>query len=248
MGSSSELGKPDFVLFTPQLILVPTPIAVFSPSYRSLYANLHRNVSFCQMAFGDHFPAVEWSDEDTQQVIETRDIARSWAVRGLGDFAVGLRQAAHAAPWGQGAKELQIPSQGGNICMVEGLNFHSLMDGDQQKWQAIEWVGYAGVRDATTTSMRRRAADELPLPPWEEMVEIRYGVAPDYWGRGIARSAGEAVMQWAVAERGVTRFIAETERANARSGSVLKKMGFSLSGTEYWEEPSEVEWERIVQS
>jgi RimJ/RimL family protein N-acetyltransferase len=115
----------------------------------------------------------------------------------------------------------------------------------EQYLPSVEWVGYAGVRDATTTSLRVRTASEPQLPPWEDMVEIRYGVAPAYWGRGIARSAAEAVMQWAVAERGVRRFIAETELANARSGSVLKKMGFCLSGTNYFEEPSEVEWERV---
>jgi RimJ/RimL family protein N-acetyltransferase len=52
-------------------------------------------------------------------------------------------------------------------------------------------------------------------------------------------------MQRAVSERGAKRFIAETERDNVRSGRVLEKLEFRLSGTNYWKEPSEVEWERF---
>jgi RimJ/RimL family protein N-acetyltransferase len=133
---------------------------------------------------------------------------------------------------------------GKHIHVVEGLDFVALMD----CMTPIEWVGYAGVRDATTTSLRKRDDDEALLPPWEEMVEIRYGVSPECWGRGIARGAAEAIMQWAASHKGVKRFIAETERANVRSGKVLEKMGFSLSGTNYWEEPSEVEWERRIEA
>ena len=52
-------------------------------------------------------------------------------------------------------------------------------------------------------------------------------------------------MRRAVGERGVRRFITETERENVRSESVLEKLGFRRSGTDYLKEPSEVEWERI---
>jgi RimJ/RimL family protein N-acetyltransferase len=78
------------------------------------------------------------------------------------------------------------------------------------------------------------------------MIELRYGVASEYWGKGIAREAAEAVMRWASSERGVKRFIAETERANARSGKVLEKLGFTMSGTEYWKDPEEIEWDLVV--
>jgi RimJ/RimL family protein N-acetyltransferase len=113
-----------------------------------------------------------------------------------------------------------------------------------QMFDDIGWLGYAGVRDATTTSLPPRDDCEGPLPPWEEMIELRYGVAPAWWGQGVAREAAEAVMQWAATEKGVKRFIAETERGNARSGRVLEKMGFRKSGTGYWRDEEEVEWER----
>ncbi|KAH7321438.1 hypothetical protein BKA65DRAFT_408814, partial [Rhexocercosporidium sp. MPI-PUGE-AT-0058] len=48
------------------------------------------------------------------------------------------------------------------------------------------------------------------------------------WRVGIVRNAAEAVIQWAV-----RRFIAKTERDNSRSGRVLEKLGFMLSGTDY---------------
>ncbi|KAG9185963.1 hypothetical protein G6011_02519 [Alternaria panax] len=111
-------------------------------------------------------------------------------------------------------------------------------------FDSIKWLGYAGVRDATTTSLPTRDASDAPLPPWEEMIELRYGVAPACWGQGVAREAAEAVMQWAATEKGAKRFIAETEKGNARSRRVLEKMGFRRAGTEYWKNENEVEWER----
>lgn len=54
-------------------------------------------------------------------------------------------------------------------------------------------------------------------------------------------------MLWAEKERGVTRFIAETERANVASKKILRKLGFmELDGNEYWKDQDEIEWERIV--
>jgi RimJ/RimL family protein N-acetyltransferase len=209
-----------FFLLTHNLIFLPTPTAISLPAYRALYARVHADPVFCEMGFGPHFRARKWSDAETEEVIRTRDVGRCWKEKGMGDFAVGLLAGVH-----------QVDGMGR---VLKGGFF----DG-------VEWVGYAGVRDATTTSMPERVAGDPELPPWLEMVELRYGVAPEYWGRGVARGAAEAVMQWAVSERGARRFIAETERENERSGRVLEKLGFRLSGTDYWKEPSEVEWERF---
>ena len=81
--------------------------------------------------------------------------------------------------------------------------------------------------------MPPRTAEDAPLPPWQEMVELRYGVAPEYWGKSVAHGAAKAVMCWGVSEKEVNRLIAETGRENTRSGRVLEKMGFSRSETEY---------------
>lgn len=163
----------------------------------------------------------------------------------MGDFAVALRAKTDAS--------LAFPTSGETGRNLPGQDSVSMIDaGDSEKdlyakeLQDVAWVGYAGVRDATTTSIPAPEEGDAPLPPWEEMVELRYGVSGDYWGKGIAGEAARAVMQWAGSEKGVRRFIAETERTNVRSGRVLGKMGFRESGTRYWKEDSEVEWERVV--
>lgn len=235
MDTSKVAEKPfeSFVILTPRLIVLPTPRAISLISYRRLYASLHADIDFCEMAFGVHFPPRQWSDDETCDVIQARDIMRCWKVRGMGDFAVGLRPAEISM---ESSNDIEI-LKGDDFEGNSRLNIHDLND--------IIWVGYAGVRDGTTTSIPPREADDPPLPPWNEMVEIRYGVSPMHWGNGIAKEAAEAVMHWAVKARGVTRFIAETERPNKRSARALEKLGFTLSGTNYWKQPSEVEWERI---
>lgn len=188
------------------------------------------------MAFGDHFPARDWSDDETREVIETRDIERSWKRHDLGDFAVGLRAVSGS----------NVGQDSSSVSVLKEDEFERLAGPNSEFLGQIQWVGYVGVRDATTTSLAPREARDPVLPPWCEMVELRYGLSPEFWGRGVAQEASEAVMQWAVNESGVKRFIAETERDNQRSARLLQKLGFVLSGTDYWKEPSEVEWELIV--
>jgi GNAT superfamily N-acetyltransferase len=194
------------------------------------------------MGFGPHFLARQWSDGETEEVIITRDVVRNWKHRAMGDFAVGVCPVSFDVKTRgrllSGDKTIEAR-------IVEGVEYEKFVLDVGKNFESIRWVGYAGVRDATTTSMPERVEGDPNLPPWEEMIELRYGVAPEVWGKGVARHAAQAVMQWAVGERGVRRFIAETERENERSGKVLQKLGFRLSGTDYWKEPSEVEWERF---
>ncbi|KAL3480160.1 GNAT domain-containing protein [Aspergillus californicus] len=236
-----------FALLHNKIILIPTPTAISIPAYRKMYASLHANPAFCTMAFGEHFPARVWSDAETHESIHTRDVIRCWGRRGMGDFAVGVYTHTNTLSDGtQDTGRILTPTdqRDNEVRVVDGDAWF-----DGKFLESITWIGYAGVRDATTTSMPARESGDAALPPWEEMVELRYGVVPEYWGKGVAAKAAEMVMLWAVRERGVRRFIAETERENVRSGRVLEKMGFVLlSGTEYWKEPSEVEWERVVLS
>lgn len=160
----------------------------------------------------------------------------------MGDFAVAIRtrrDGTDVLPRGIG----RALSGEADVEMIDGID-----DSVTTSLATAEWAGYAGVRDATTTSMPDWEEDgnNEPLPPWQEMVELRYGVHAAFWGRGVAGEAARAVMQWAGGEAGARRFIAETERTNARSASILRKLGFAESGTAYWQEPSEVEWEKRV--
>lgn len=169
----------------------------------------------------------------------------------MGDFAVGLR------PVGE---RLGSASAGD-----KSLTF---VEGDIPEEWDVSWIGYVGVRDASTTSMPELSPeDKADIPPWQEsrpvsfqsspafscllnsvflVIELRYGLAPTSWGHGYAPEAADAVMQWASAHRGVRRFIAETEKLNVRSGGALKKLGFTESGTSYWGEESQIEWEKVV--
>ncbi|KAF4966852.1 hypothetical protein FZEAL_10607 [Fusarium zealandicum] len=221
------------------LVLVPTPIAISSPSYRALYASLHADASFCQMGFGDHFPARSWTDEETYETISTRDVNNDWRQRGVGDFAVGLwDQSVQQDIFGHDLvmKSLDVPGLAEKARVLDvgresSREFAAALE-------AIEWVGYAGIREAR---------DVEGIASWKEKVEIRYGVSPRHWGKGIANQSAKVVMAWAHANRGIAKFIAETERANARSGRVLEKLGFvQLDKLKYWKEPSQVEWERSV--
>lgn len=233
---SDYLTKP-FLLVTERLIVVPTPIAIDYDQYVQLYSSVHASEAFCQMAFGPHFLPRKWSVEETRDVIFTRDMGRCWKKRGLGDFAIAHRIRRDGSDVLPSNSRRRLDGDEA-IHIVEDANFDMLNE--------VEWLGYAGVRDATTTSMPGREEGDAPLPPWEEMVELRYGVHEKGWGKGLAGEAARAVMQWAVAEKGVRRFIAETENTNTRSGKVLQKMGFRESNTNYWKEPSETEWERVA--
>lgn len=64
-------------------------------------------------------------------------------------------------------------------------------------------------------------------------MELRYGVKPTSWGLGLAPEAARCIMAWAASERGVTRFVAETEKLNSRSGAVLIKLGFVATSVRY---------------
>lgn len=233
---SDYLPNP-FLLVTERLVIVPTPIAIQYNDYVQVYGSLHASEAFCQMAFGPHFLARQLSDEDTRKVILTRDLERCWTKRELGDLAVAIRTRKDGSDTIHSESGRRLEGEE-SVNIVEDFDLDILND--------VEWVGYAGVRDATTTSMPDWEEGDEPLPPWQEMVELRYGVHEKGWGKGVAGEAAKAVMQWAVTERGVRRFIAETEKTNTRSGKVLQKMGFRESGTNYWKEPSETEWEKVA--
>lgn len=245
MSSLEFQGLPEpFAIITDRLIVLPTPIAVSSVTYRKMYARLHADAGFCRMGFGSRFPLKTWSDSETQSVIETRDIGRSWKKYSLGDFAVGLRGSPQSDD--KDPRDKDVEQDKSRFAVLRGTELAKLTGQDLALLDEINWVGYAGIRDASTTSLPAREAGDPALPPWQEMVELRYGVSPECWGTGVAKEAAEAVMEWAKDERGVRRFIAETERDNERSGRVLQKLGFSHSGTNYWKEPEEIEWELIV--
>lgn len=62
------------------------------------------------------------------------------------------------------------------------------------------------------------------------MVEIGYGINPEYEGKGLMTEAVSAAVRWASKQPGVLSIEAETEPDNIASQRVLEKAGFIPSG------------------
>jgi [ribosomal protein S5]-alanine N-acetyltransferase len=79
-------------------------------------------------------------------------------------------------------------------------------------------------------------------------VELGYTIFEPHRGRGYATEAAQALMDWAVAEKGIRRFIASVAPTNAPSLAIVKKLGFVETG-EQWDEEDGLElvFERSVE-
>lgn len=76
-------------------------------------------------------------------------------------------------------------------------------------------------------------------PLTDGSVEVGYGIAPAYQGRGYATEGVRALVEWALAQPTVARVIADCLPENHRSARVLTKVGFrqlpSSGGYLNWE-------------
>jgi RimJ/RimL family protein N-acetyltransferase len=233
-----------FAILTPRLVLLPTPLAVSVAAYAALYAELHADPAFCTMAFGDSessFKPVDWTTDNLVLKKIEQEVYRSWDVRGMGDFAVGLLD---GVGLGNHMHSEGYSSVSEGCAVIEGEAYEQVLD-----LQNITWIGYAGVRDATTTSIPVWGETTQPgqFPPWQEMIELRYGFHSSAWGKGYGSEAAKAVMKWCEEKRGATRFISECEKANMGSSGVLRRMGFvQRDDLQFWGMDTTVEWERRV--
>ena len=64
----------------------------------------------------------------------------------------------------------------------------------------------------------------------EGSTEIGYGILPEFWGRGYATEAVDAVVRWALDQPGIKSVEAETDAENIASQRVLEKIGFKATG------------------
>jgi RimJ/RimL family protein N-acetyltransferase len=85
-------------------------------------------------------------------------------------------------------------------------------------------------------------------PPSDDgVVEIAYGIAPSYEGRGYATEAAKALVAFALERVDVTSIRAHTKPENNASGRVLSKSGFHHVGEVEDPEDGRVwRWERPV--
>jgi [ribosomal protein S5]-alanine N-acetyltransferase len=74
------------------------------------------------------------------------------------------------------------------------------------------------------------AAGFVGPPDAAGVVEIAYGIAPEYQGRGYATEAARALIKFAFADARVQKVIAHTFAATNASTAVLSKCGFHYMG------------------
>jgi RimJ/RimL family protein N-acetyltransferase len=227
MADSTPIPAP-FAIQTPRLIIIPSFLAIDNHAYRDLYSSLHRMPNFTTMAFGSAWGIKDW-DSETIHALISREVQRSWQIRGIGDFGVGLRVTT--------AKD------------TDSKEWKLLTADEVHNLQEIKWIGYVGTRDATTTSMPSEETSQSTTKPWTQMIELRYGFHPDSWSKGYGTEAAKAVMGWCEENLGAERFIAETEMANSGSARILGKLGFTEMDKEkevIWGMEGTKEWERLA--
>lgn len=82
-------------------------------------------------------------------------------------------------------------------------------------------------------------------PDADGMVEIAYGVEPDFQRRGFATEAAQALTEFAIASKNVRTVRAHTKSDNEASARVLTKCGFRQLGLVFEPEDGVVmRWER----
>ncbi len=98
-----------------------------------------------------------------------------------------------------------------------------LPDGDRPM------IGHAGFHGPPGTN-------SLKAP---EAVEVGYTVFPEYRRRGFASEAAQALIDWAVTERGIRLFIASVGPQNEPSLRLVGTLGFEEAGRHWDEEDGE---------
>jgi RimJ/RimL family protein N-acetyltransferase len=64
-----------------------------------------------------------------------------------------------------------------------------------------------------------------------EDVDLGFAFLPEFWGKGFAREAAAAVVDFARRELGMRRLVAITARGNRRSIDLLARLGFAFEKT-----------------
>ena len=167
----------------------------------------------------------------------------------MGDFALALlpeNEAGHALR--QFKSKTMLKTTAEDVRIVEGDEYEAYIT--KELLDNSDWVGYTCVRDATTAGgsiTELYESSTQNLPPWQEMIEVCYGMDPNFRSKGIATRAAKIAMAWAEEKFGVTRFVAATEPNNHKSQKLLAKLGFEKTDEVLFGEGS-AEWRRSVKS
>jgi RimJ/RimL family protein N-acetyltransferase len=68
----------------------------------------------------------------------------------------------------------------------------------------------------------------------QDDVELRFGLHPQFWGRGFGHEAAITVLSQGFGECGVARVVACTDTPNQRSVRVLQRLGMSFVERRQW--------------
>ena len=72
------------------------------------------------------------------------------------------------------------------------------------------------------------------LRPYRDILELGYHLRPDFWGRGFASEAAEAVIKYAFYTLGLPALFAGHSPENHVSKHVLEKLGFRYTHDEFY--------------
>ena len=78
-------------------------------------------------------------------------------------------------------------------------------------------------------------------PPREGTLEMGYTIFPAHRRRGHACEAAAGMMDWAMREHGIRKFILSISPDNTPSLAVAERLGFQRTG-EQWDEEDGLEW------
>ncbi|MEO0652561.1 MAG: GNAT family N-acetyltransferase [Planctomycetota bacterium] len=106
-----------------------------------------------------------------------------------------------------------------------------LTPAERDRWLEVTAKNYATRGYGMSTVCR--LGDPEPIgfcglvhPGGQPEVEIKYALAPDHWGRGLASEAARALLEWGVAHFAMAHVIATIDPQNAASARILEKLGF----------------------
>ena len=104
--------------------------------------------------------------------------------------------------------------------MLDGCLSHP----DEREWYTVWNIALRDEKNTVIGNLSFKGINE------DGMVEIGYGISPEYEGQGYMTEAVSAAVQWANTQPRVRRIEAETEISNKASQRVLEKSGFVPTG------------------
>jgi len=204
------------VLVTARLILIPAPLLTGCTSYLAFYSALLSDRAFHDTAYGAYLPYKIYTISDAEVILHQK-VKDEWSRRGFGDFGVALRPEPIPAPSGPAGSWAEYNAEEYAVFNID--------------IESLAWVGYGCFRDLSPPTNLFRAERDgtsaVPSNDWQEMLEIKYGLASTFWGQGLAPEIVKSLHTWGTSRLGARRFIGRTLTTNTRSGSVLKKTGYT---------------------